>query len=86
MSLGKLYGVGVGPGAPDLITLRALDRLRKADSIAIPRRDKFTPSVAWSIVEPNLGEVPNQERLFLEFPMTKNPALLRPAWGSPFER
>lgn len=84
MGLGKLYGVGVGPGAPDLITLRALDRLRKADCIAIPRRDKFTPSVAWSIAEPNIGETPNQERIFLDFPMTKNPVLLKPAWELAF--
>lgn len=85
MILGKLYGVGVGPGAPDLMTLRAVDRLRKADCIAIPRRDRFTPSVAWGIAEPSVGEVPGQERFFLEFPMTKNPALLKPAWDVAFQ-
>ncbi len=80
MSPGKLYGVGVGPGAPDLITLRALERLQKADCIAIPRRDAFTPSVAWRIVEPNLREIPGQDRFFLDFPMSKNSELLKPAW------
>ncbi len=84
MSLGKLYGVGVGPGAPDLITLRALDRLRKADCIAIPRRDAFTPSVAWRIAEPNLPEISGQERFFLNFPMTKTPEILKPAWDTAF--
>lgn len=84
MSLGKLYGVGVGPGASDLMTLRAVDRLRKADAIAIPRRDQFTPSVAWSIAEPAVGEIPNQERFFLNFPMVKNPHLLKSAWDTAF--
>lgn len=85
MSPGRLYGVGVGPGAPDLITLRAIDRLRQVDCIAIPRRDKFTPSVAWRIAESSVGEVSGQERLFLEFPMTKNPEILKPAWDIAFK-
>lgn len=81
---GKLYGVGVGPGAPDLITLRAVNRLRKAECIAIPRKDRFSPSVAWKTAEPAVGQVPGQERLFLNFPMTKDPEVLRPAWEKAF--
>ncbi|MBI4397565.1 MAG: precorrin-2 C(20)-methyltransferase [Candidatus Omnitrophica bacterium] len=81
---GKLYGVGVGPGAEDLITLRAVRVLQNAATIAIPRRDEFTPSVAWRIAEPSVGEITGQERIFLNFPMTKNPVLLRPAWDIAF--
>jgi precorrin-2/cobalt-factor-2 C20-methyltransferase len=81
MSLGILYGVGVGPGAPDLMTLRAVNVLRAVPVVAIPRRDMFTPSVAWRIAGPSVGAVEGQERLNLEFPMTKDPERLRPAWA-----
>lgn len=86
MNYGTLYGVGVGPGAPDLITLRALKTLKSVAVIAIPRRSEFDPSVAWSIAQPNVGDIPGQERLFLNFPMTKDPTLLRPAWNTAFEK
>ena len=39
---GTLYGLGVGPGAPDLLTLRAVNVLRNVDVIlaaASPRND-----------------------------------------------
>ena len=85
MTLGKLYGIGVGPGASDLMTLRAVNYLQKVDCIAIPRRDKFSPSVAWRIAEPNVGEVKGQERLFLNFPMTKDPTIIKPAWDAAFK-
>ena len=84
MAWGKLFGVGVGPGAPDLMTLRSVNCLKTADCIAIPRRDAFSPSVAWRIAEPSVGEVPGQERMQLNFPMTKNPEILKPAWDSAF--
>jgi len=80
MSNGKLYGVGVGPGAPDLMTLRSVQVLNSVDVIAAPLGNKFTKSVAWGIAEPNIEENPDQEQLFLSFPMTKNPKILKPAW------
>ncbi len=86
MEYGTLYGVGVGPGAPDLMTLRAVKILKSVQVIAIPRRSEFDPSVAWTIAQPNVGDIAGQERLFLNFPMTKDQALLRPAWDTAFEK
>jgi precorrin-2/cobalt-factor-2 C20-methyltransferase len=84
MSYGTLYGVGVGPGAPDLITLRALNVLRQAQVLALPRSSDYGESMAWKILKPTLGEIPAQERLFLTFPMNKDPERLRPAWDVAF--
>ena len=36
MTRGTLYGVGVGPGDPELLTLKAVRILREADVIAVP--------------------------------------------------
>jgi len=85
MSLGKLYGVSLGPGAADLMTIRALDCLKTVDCIAIPRKDEKTPSVAWATAKDIVGEVKGQERLFLNFPMTKNPEIIKPAWDIAFK-
>jgi len=84
MTYGTLYGVGVGPGAPDLITLRALDVFRRVPVLALPRSSDHGASMAWRIVKPALGEVAGQERLFLTFPMSKDPARLLPAWDKAF--
>jgi precorrin-2/cobalt-factor-2 C20-methyltransferase len=80
----KLFGVGVGPGAPDLVTLRALAVLRSVDVLALPRSSEWGESMAWKIVEPHFagaGEAaaPMPEKLFLTFPMNKDPERLRPA-------
>ncbi|WP_394825083.1 precorrin-2 C(20)-methyltransferase [Pendulispora albinea] len=77
--LGTLYGVGVGPGASDLITLRAVKVLQSAEVLALPRSSDFGASVAWEIIEPILTEPrPGQKRLRLTFPMTKDPSKVRP--------
>jgi precorrin-2/cobalt-factor-2 C20-methyltransferase len=75
-----LYGVGVGPGASDLITLRGVETLRRAQVLALPRSNDWGESMAWKIAEPALGAIADQERLFLTFPMKKDPELLKPAW------
>lgn len=85
MSYGILYGVGVGPGAPDLLTLRAIDVLKKAQVIAMPRSSDFGASMAWKIIKPVIGEIEGQERLFFTFPMNKDPERLQPAWDKAFK-
>ena len=39
MMEGILYGVGVGPGDPELMTLKAVRLLQAADLIAAPGKD-----------------------------------------------
>lgn len=84
MKAATLYGVGVGPGAPDLITVRALRTLERVPVLALPRSSDYGASKAWEIVKPSLGERPGQRRLFLTFPMSKEPERLRPAWARAF--
>lgn len=52
---GTLYGVGVGPGDPDLITLKALKILRAAPVIAYPAPERGD-SLARKIAEPHLPQ------------------------------
>lgn len=84
MSYGTLYGVGVGPGAPDLMTLRAIHVLKSADVLAIPRSSDFGASTAWQIAKPHVGDIAGQERLFLTFPMSMDPGRVAPAWDKAF--
>ncbi|WP_437781127.1 precorrin-2 C(20)-methyltransferase [Sorangium sp. So ce1097] len=76
--LGKLYGVGVGPGAPDLLTLRAVRVLEGADVLALPRSSDFGASMAYRILAPVVSKKQHQERLLLTFPMSKDPDRVRP--------
>ena len=37
MMAGKLYGVGVGPGDPELMTLKAVRLIKECDFVAVPK-------------------------------------------------
>jgi precorrin-2/cobalt-factor-2 C20-methyltransferase len=37
MTYGKLYGIGAGPGDPELLTIRAVNAIRKSDVVAVPK-------------------------------------------------
>ena len=39
MNKGKLYGVGVGPGDPELLTAKAIRILGECDVIAVPQSE-----------------------------------------------
>lgn len=38
MKTGRLYGIGVGPGDPELVTLKAARLLRECDIVAVPNK------------------------------------------------
>jgi len=66
MSAGKAYGLGVGPGDPDLITLKALRVLRASPVLAYPAPERGE-SLARSIVAPHLPG--NQTEVAIRMPM-----------------
>ena len=48
--LGKLYGLGVGPGDPDLLTIKAVRILEKTEYLCFPVAREDGDSVAHEIV------------------------------------
>ncbi len=75
---GTLYGIGVGPGSPDLLTLRAVNVLREVDVILAAASPKNEHSLALSIARPHLRE--GVETVRLDFPMTRDKTVLETAW------
>jgi precorrin-2/cobalt-factor-2 C20-methyltransferase len=71
MKTGKLTGVGLGPGAPDLLTLRAVRALREADVIYTVEGPKSKLSVSAILVD-SLGEI-SAARRSLSFSMSHDP-------------
>ncbi len=65
----KLTVVGIGPGAPDLLTIRALNALKEADLVMAPRAREERQGVAERAVIENIGDV---KILPLLFPMTND--------------
>jgi len=56
MSVGRLFGVGVGPGDPDLMTIKARRLIEAADVIAYPMARRGAGGVARGIAAPFLRE------------------------------
>lgn len=65
---GKLYGIGVGPGDPELITVKAVKILEQCDIIAAPSikgRDQTALKIAASYIK-------DKQILNIDIPMTRD--------------
>ena len=74
---GTLYGIGVGPGDPELITLKALKVLHRVPHIFAACSTKNSYSLALSIVRCHLNGAGIEH---LPFPMSKDARVLAEAW------
>ena len=70
-----LYGIGVGPGDPELLTLKALRLIEACDYIAFPGENK-EENIAYSIVAKVASGLENKRYLPCPIRMTKDKALL----------
>lgn len=76
--MGRFYGVGVGPGAPDLLTLRAHRILTTVPVVVYPACKPGASSYAWRIVREYVPA--STRRLAQVFPMSRDWAALIPIW------
>lgn len=75
---GTLYGIGVGPGDPELITIKASKILNKVDVIFAAASTKNSYSLAVSIAKPHIPETTSVK--MLSFPMTNDKEKTKKAW------
>ncbi len=75
---GALYGIGVGPGDPDLITMKAIKILGRVDVIFAASSTKNSHSQAVDIARPHIPADTPIKRL--PFPMTRDKNETKTAW------
>ncbi len=81
MKQGKLFGIGVGPGDTELLTIKAAKILKKVDVICSPKSSEAKPSLALSIVQPIINQREAEyEILDPLFPMIEDPESLNKYW------
>lgn len=72
---GKLYGVGVGPGDPKLMTYLAVETIQNCPVIAVPADGK-EHAISYKIASGIVKDMDQKECLGLSSPMTKDPNVL----------
>ena len=73
---GRLYGVGVGPGDPELVTLKALKVIKKCSVIAFPGKAP-EESTAYNIAKKAYPGLKDKELTGIYLPMSKDEELLK---------
>ena len=77
--MGKLYGIGVGPGDPELLTLKAYRILKEADVIFCPEKEAGAGSFAFDIIKDLLKDT-KARIVNLVYPMHYHGVKLRRMW------
>jgi len=75
---GILYGIGVGPGDPELVTLKAVRIVGECDTVILPAKSK-EDCIAYGIMKEACGKIAEKELICMPFPMTKDESRLTAA-------
>lgn len=75
---GIAYGVGVGPGDPELMTQKAIRIIRENDVIAVPGKEA-KEAIAYRIAAAMVPELAQKELVPVHMPMVQDRKLLREA-------
>ena len=67
---GIFYGIGVGPGDPELLTVKAIKAIEQVDVLIAPKTEKKEGSVALTIAKPYLKD--EVKIIYQVFPMVKD--------------
>ncbi|WP_088242219.1 precorrin-2 C(20)-methyltransferase [Calothrix rhizosoleniae] len=78
MNIGILYGISVGTGDPELITVKGLRLLQQSPVVAFPAGINGKQGMAQQIITPWLQQ--HQEQLALTFPYVQDISVLTQAW------
>lgn len=77
---GILYGVGVGPGDPELMTLKAVKTVKKCDMLALPAESRAL-CTAYNIAVKAVPELSDKPAVCIDIPMTRDKSMLSSAYG-----
>ncbi len=80
MNPGTLYGIGIGPGDPELITLKGARLIGACRNLFVPKARTASESVALAIARPLVGPEARIEELV--FPMTADREELAEKWDA----
>ena len=72
---GKVFGVGVGPGDPELMTLKAVRLINENEIIAVPGKAP-KDSVAYKIAAAAVPQIAEKQLVAVDMPMQKDRAAL----------
>lgn len=68
---GRLYGIGVGPGDPELMTIKAKKTIEASDIVVVPG-EKVEDSIAYRIAKGACEHLDDLNLVALEMPMVKD--------------
>lgn len=84
MKIGTLYGISVGTGDSELITVKGLRILQQVSIVAFPSGLNHKQGIAEQIIQPWL--LSEQTQLALDFPYIQDEQLLQNAWATAAEQ
>ncbi len=78
MTLGTFYGIGVGPGDPELITLKGKHVIERARYVFVPKARSKSESIALAIARKHISRFATIQEII--FPMVTETVALEEHW------